>query len=81
MKQSATPNEVELIQADRKVSLSSNGATNMNLMPHPQACEWLTPDHQAVLNTLARWIGEEVDSLDWHAARTPMATEEEEAGK
>lgn len=35
---------------------------------HPEAREWLTPDHQAVLATIARWLDEDEASGNEGAA-------------
>ncbi len=60
MKHKSPSREAGLIQDAAKLAPSNIGAPAMSHVEiHPEAKQWLTPDHQAVLATIARWLAEE----------------------
>lgn len=59
MKHKRPRREAGLIQHAAKLASPQDGVKAMNPMQFPtDARQWLTPDHQAVLATIARWAGE-----------------------
>jgi len=59
MKPNAPRREAGLIQGPGKLATTHAGVTDMTRNPIlADARQWLTPDHQAVLAVIARWLGE-----------------------
>lgn len=59
MKHKTPKREAGLIpELPRLAPPDTGGPTMSYLQSHPEARQWLTPDHQAVLAIIARWAGE-----------------------
>jgi len=76
MKHKSPNHEAGLIQRPAKLASPNAGATTMKQAQNQTKTNpWLTPDHQAVLATIARWF-DDIDHAENQTFQLPQHEEE-----